>query len=461
MFIDNIDHAWRALFLRKHEPQESVSMAKYIWSTFFSFEAQWEVSLNTNERSRLEKIITNASCDVDLEGNLFDRAYDHVVRDMSRSLANFQTTEMWKTYCLNKTVIEALYIKKRSGATLRRAAAARGGGGGAGGGVEGRIRSESMGRDGSTSGEDSARGRSVSFGGDEDGSSESLDYDNVTRAEVMARVRSLYRTTQQVRLQKVPNKDFYHCLVGDQIRGRAKVEGETFYFMDMEEKLLLNVPYQVLFDKESVEISKLQRKGLQRRISMPTQLSSRLQAEVDGKHVRIAEGEKANKTAEPQQQKGLSRRTSGGLGRKNSVSKALKRQNSKSKLTDKNELSRNSSGKLAINLDTVVEKDRTSGLRRGSSAAQLKKDGRRRASTGVSPGNHAMEDIHFKNAEGVVLGPMSVGDAKMMWKYHLLEPKTEMSFDAGMNWQLVTESEIFVRSNQIQSIDPTVIVGKF
>ena len=98
MFIDKIDQSWRGLFLRRHEPYETVGLARSIWDTFFSEEAQWEVSLSTLEHGRLKKIIKQANPDVGLEQNIFDRAYDLVVRDMSRSLANFQTSPFWAEY---------------------------------------------------------------------------------------------------------------------------------------------------------------------------------------------------------------------------------------------------------------------------------------------------------------------------------------------------------------------------
>jgi hypothetical protein len=97
LFVDKVDQAWRALFLRKDvEPHETVAMAKFIYATFFSDEAQWEVSITAPERNRLKQTITTATPTTLLEESLFDKAYDIVVRDMSRSLSNFQTTDMWR-----------------------------------------------------------------------------------------------------------------------------------------------------------------------------------------------------------------------------------------------------------------------------------------------------------------------------------------------------------------------------
>ena len=36
------------------------------------------------------------------------KAYDMVVRDMSRSLANFQTTDLWRVFSENATVVEEM-----------------------------------------------------------------------------------------------------------------------------------------------------------------------------------------------------------------------------------------------------------------------------------------------------------------------------------------------------------------
>jgi hypothetical protein len=49
--------------------------------------------------------------------------------------------------------------------------------------------------------------------------SESIEYDTLSKAEILARVRALYRTTQPVKLVKQLNRDIYSCMVGNEMRG--------------------------------------------------------------------------------------------------------------------------------------------------------------------------------------------------------------------------------------------------
>jgi len=393
MFIDKIDQAWRALFLRKHEPHETVALARHIWDTFFTEEAQWEVSLNTPEYVRLKQLIGDADVDKGLEQSLFDRAYDLVVRDMSRSLANFQTTPFWKAYLQEKNLVEQLFQSTQKRVRRSRSSSIEGSAGGrfADGSSEApvttRERSESMGR---------SRSESV---GDE--SSDSFDVETMSRAEVLARVRALYRTTQQVRLHKVPNKDYYQCLVNDQVRGSACSEKGTFYFRDLEGKILLNVPVDVIFAPDSNEAAVERRAGLRRRLSSPN-ITTRLRRS-------DSSGSDMQPSSDPS--KGLRRtQTNGKLDRKSKDSKSVKAQ--------------------------------------------------RRASSGV-PIVRKPISFHFKSAEGLLVGPMSSSHAKILWKYHLLDGALEVSSDAGLSWEKLDESLFFAGEPQIRSIDPTSVMKNF
>ncbi len=106
-----------------------------------------------------------------------------VVRDMSRSLANFQTTDVWRAFGANAAVVEELFAASRQSGTMRR------------------MRSASMdvgmpgsrSRSSSISSSKTPRDRSESVdnpSSDADGS-DSIEYDSLTKAEILARVRAL------------------------------------------------------------------------------------------------------------------------------------------------------------------------------------------------------------------------------------------------------------------------------
>jgi hypothetical protein len=40
--------------------------------------------------------------------------------------------------------------------------------------------------------------------------------------------------------------------------------------------------------------------------------------------------------------------------------------------------------------------------------------------------------VHFKTVTGDVVGPVSLLDARVLWKYHLLDSSTEFSHDTGL-----------------------------
>ncbi len=424
MFVDKIDQAWRGLFLRKDvEAHETVALAKFIYGMFFSEEAQWEVSITAPERNRLKQIVSTATPNTMLDASLFDKAYDLVVRDMSRSLANFQTTEMWRCFVTHKDTIEELFKGVRT-ATMRsrvrspsmESSAA---------GVANRERSGSTGR---------ARSVSESLSG-EDPSSESIDFDHLTKAEVLARVRALYRTTQMVRLVKQLNREIYSCMVGDEIRGIARQEGDSFYFCDVHGKILLNVPVAVVFEKATIGkaavyeeeaaslAAKHARSKLFRRKSMPEKLVLSYAKEQAAKEVAAAK-ESTSSASPPPGADGSSRIPI----RRSQTASRLKRTESTTKMV--------------------------AGKHRSFGSPLL---ARNRQSKAVS--------FHFKTLGGTVCGPVALADARLLWKYHLLDPTLEASFDSGLNWEKLVElsdpSFGFVPETQVKSIDPTVIVKNF
>lgn len=402
MFIDKIDQSWRGLFLRRHEPYETVGLARSIWDTFFSEEAQWEVSLSTLEHGRLKKIIKQANPDVGLEQNIFDRAYDLVVRDMSRSLANFQTSPFWAEYRKHRDVIESLFSSANR--TIRRS----------------RSRSASMDR--SSVSEDagsssttprSGRARSESMDSSQDGSSDSVEFDNMSRAEVLARIRAVYRTTQQVRLHRAPGSDDYHCMVGDQVRGSARTEDGTFYFCDREGKILLNVPVATVFEQDSMQLAQEKRRALRRRQSSPGDMAAAYR--------------------------------SGSISNSSAPELAAASTAVAASQSSRRQLRRSSTNASRMSQKSSVNKDPRM-QRRNSHGAPVKRK---------------IASLHFKSQEGFVAGPIDLEACKVFWKYHVLDSSLEVSIDTGITWELLVSTNLFEDVKQINSVDPTNIANKF
>ena len=111
MFVEKIDNWWRPLF-RRHpiDEKEVKDTALSIWQLFFSEEAQFEVSLPHQERKALKTaLFSTGSKKVSRMRGLFDSAYNVVLRDMSRSLTNFKSTDMWRAYGRNKVMLESMF----------------------------------------------------------------------------------------------------------------------------------------------------------------------------------------------------------------------------------------------------------------------------------------------------------------------------------------------------------------
>jgi len=406
MFLDKVDRLWRALFIKSNpDPAQTFSVGRHIYSTFFSNEAQWEVSLSRAQSARLQAGVMSADKEVGIAENVFDEAYESVVRDLSRSLTNFQTTAFWRAYSRHTSVIEQMF----------RSSDGRGS----------RVRSPSMDGLATTSSSEGPiasrpradsveRVRSEEAGGD-DSSSESLDFEVCTRAELLARVRALYRTTTQVHLRKVPDKEVYQCLVAGKVCGSARLEGETFYFLDRDGKILLNVPHQLLFGTDSKEVAAQRRRGLARRQSSPAKMHLQLQRE-----------------QQQQKDKAKERRSTA------AAPPALVREPS--------------AGLLA---------GRETRLRRASTNTQLKERGRLRRGSAGSASAVKPTQFHFKAPDGTIVGPLPLADSLQFYKYHVLPQSVECSSDAGITWELLSSAEAFRGAERISSIDPTQIIKGF
>lgn len=217
-FIDKVDLVWRPLFqsekdkkssLRKsadpsssnkeeeereaqRRTQERLEVASQIVSTFLSDDAAWEVTLPAGLKKNLCEAIAKAkssSSTNELGVSLFDNAYDTVMRDITRSLTQFQVTEVYASYMLNKDWIEPLYSQKS---------------------------------------------RSTGEG---------------ASAETLTRIRHLYKTKLPVRLVPLPdggksNKQGYThaCMVGEDLRGHALRSDATYEFYSLDNVLLTSLP---------------------------------------------------------------------------------------------------------------------------------------------------------------------------------------------------------------------------
>jgi hypothetical protein len=72
MFVDKVDQTWRGLFLKEVSAADTVLVAKSLFQTFFSEEAQWEVSITAAEKNRLKALIS-APPPSGFDASLFDK----------------------------------------------------------------------------------------------------------------------------------------------------------------------------------------------------------------------------------------------------------------------------------------------------------------------------------------------------------------------------------------------------
>ncbi len=211
MFIDKIDFAWRPVADRQCDNaddehariQDMHGVANFIVQTYLLDESPWEVSLPSTEKVRLRNVVARTPEDQPLPSTLFDDGYDHVMRDMARSLTSFQQTDVFRSYVTFSTLIESLYSRYSSAS-------------GRAEGAEGGAESERA------------------------------------TGELLARIRHLYHTTQPLRMVLDENDSLrYLCYVGNDLRGFAIMVGETFHFHDAQGKALVVVPRTVLSNVKS------------------------------------------------------------------------------------------------------------------------------------------------------------------------------------------------------------------
>ena len=233
----------------------------------------------------------------------------------------------------------------------------------------------------------------------------------MSRAEVLARIRAVYRTTQQVRLHRAPGSDDYHCMVGDQVRGSARTEDGTFYFCDREGKILLNVPVATVFEQDSVQLAQEKRRALRRRQSSPGDMASAYRS-----------GSISNSSA-PE------------LAAASTAAGSQSRRPLRRSSTNATRMSQKSS----VNKDPRMQ-------RRNSHGAPVKRK---------------IASLHFKSQEGFVAGPIDIEACKVFWKYHVLDQSLEVSTDTGITWELLMSTSLFDDVKQINSVDPTNIANKF
>jgi len=197
-FIDKIDLDWRPLFVRKKvDCQEVRAAAEEIVKTFFGAEAKFEVNFDSKIIARVKRTLASTKQETCLNEDIFNNAYNLTMRDLHRSLNQFQTTPMYQSYLDHKNTVEKIF-------------------------------SESA-----TSSVDEVV---------------SLPYE-----EMLVRVRHLYRTTGSVMV--IPMKEVidgynYQCTVGNEIRGYCKAAENTYSFYNMNDELLLIADAQVFLNKD-------------------------------------------------------------------------------------------------------------------------------------------------------------------------------------------------------------------
>lgn len=159
--------------------------------TFVGNDAPWEISLPANQRKKLAESVALCRPE-DMKLELFDSAYITVVRDISRSLTQFQSTALFTSYMANREALDALFSSSKKGGTV---------------------------------------------------------------SEVLARIRHSYRTNHPVKLELMAvrtERATHQCIVEGEVRGYACQETFTFRFFDLAGQQLLVVPANI-FDSPSAQ----------------------------------------------------------------------------------------------------------------------------------------------------------------------------------------------------------------
>lgn len=190
LFMERVDVVWRNLFVHTEDKRDMRTVKKVaddLVKTFIGSEAPWEISVPAQVRLRLAKAVQEAN-PADLKADLFDGAYDTVIRDVTRSLTQFQASPLYQSYAQNKEAVDALF-----GARMK-------------------LESSSF-------------------------------------PELMSRIRHLYKTTKVVRLEARDSGRYTHaCFVGTDLCGYAARDAFIFKFFDLAGKELLVLPVNV-FDE--------------------------------------------------------------------------------------------------------------------------------------------------------------------------------------------------------------------
>lgn len=197
-FLDKIDTTWRGLFdshgVAIQGPAHVRSVAIDLIKTFVGQESPWEITLPSGIRRKVAQEVMDAEANGSaLPQSLFDQSYELVMRDLSRSMTQFQSTVLYASYANNKECLSTI------------------------------------------------------FG--------ALNDDEVLTVlplpDLLARLRNLYRTTKPMKLVPDTTKEpfTHHCMVDTTLLGYALRTNELFLFFDLEGSELLKVPADS-FDQE-------------------------------------------------------------------------------------------------------------------------------------------------------------------------------------------------------------------
>lgn len=197
-FLDRIDLKWRPLFDEGTPcPEDAHAVATDIVRTFIGEEAPWEITLSSKLRKQISSVVLANDAGTQLPSNLFDRAYELVVRDLTRSLQQFQNTELYRSYVEYEQCAKSLTPEEEASSDVR--------------------------------------------------------------ARTMARVRHLYKTTQPVAVVAHSGGPFPFCIkAGAETRGYAENDAFFWRFFDLTGRELLRVPANV-FENSPVRKGRLTR----------------------------------------------------------------------------------------------------------------------------------------------------------------------------------------------------------
>lgn len=116
-FLEKIDTTWRALFSGT-APRRNTAIracADELVRTFIGMNAPWEISLSAPVRNKLSQTVMDMKAE-DMTAELFDAAYTSVLRDVSRSLTQFQTTPLFASITdpANHQALQEIFASQKS-----------------------------------------------------------------------------------------------------------------------------------------------------------------------------------------------------------------------------------------------------------------------------------------------------------------------------------------------------------